>query len=106
MWGNAERSSSSSSSRSRRSTPARLPSLLLQCMSYAAGNKCAATVGYLEYCSRCDAAKTKCVTCSPGRALVNGVCSRPCKLLFGIGCRACTATACTGVDAAYSQGRR
>ena len=92
-----------------RSRLTRPPSLALpspQCVAMASGSKCKSTNAYVEYCSKCNTAGTSCTTCSPGRQLVNGVCSRPCKLLWGIGCRTCTDTGCSSTDPAYAQGRR
>lgn len=62
--------------------------------------------GYKQYCSRCTPTKSACTQCTGARSTSGGVCSLPCRQLYGIGCRKCTATACTQKDPAYSNGRR
>lgn len=62
--------------------------------------------GYKQYCARCTPTKSACTLCNGGRSTSGGVCSLACRQLFGIGCRKCTAVACTDKDPAYSNGRR
>ena len=47
---------------------------------------------------QCNAAGTACTQCTWGRSLLGGACRLDCKRLFGIGCRACTASYCTAID--------
>ncbi|KAL4424610.1 hypothetical protein ABPG77_002228 [Micractinium sp. CCAP 211/92] len=62
--------------------------------------------GYQQYCARCTPTKSACTQCNGSRSTSGGVCSLPCRQLYGIGCIKCTATACTQKDPAYSNGRR
>ena len=78
----------------------------LQCKPVASGNKCASTLAYRNYCATCNSAGTACTLCNGARSIVNGQCSLPCRLLFGIGCRRCNAVACLEMDPAYANGRR
>jgi hypothetical protein len=71
-----------------------------------AASNCLMTRPYMQYCKKCDATKTKCVTCMGGRSVdANGQCSLNCKGMFGISCTACTATACSNLDVTFKSGR-
>lgn len=66
------------------------------------------SIVYRMYCNSCKTGNSKrlCNTCVFGRSLSNGQCSLNCKMLFGIGCAACTRSKCTVIDPQYKSGRR
>lgn len=76
-----------------------------KCVPYATGNKCKATLRFRQYCARCNAAGDQCLQCTGGRSLSDGLCSLPCKMLFGIGCLNCNRFYCTRVDTLFLNGR-
>lgn len=71
-----------------------------------AASGCLMKTPYMQYCKKCDATKAKCLTCMYGRSLdASGRCSLNCRGMFGISCKACTATACTALDVTFKSGR-
>ncbi|KAL4428021.1 hypothetical protein ABPG75_002110 [Micractinium tetrahymenae] len=85
-------------------------------------NGCNKTLPYQQYCLKCNTAGNACLICVPGRGmkkkLVNGravddgVCSLPCKQLFGPTCGSCTQNVgrtypeCLTNDGNFANGRR
>lgn len=85
-------------------------------------NGCSKTLAYQQYCLRCNAVGDACLACVPGRGMKkkllggkvvdDGVCSIPCKQLFGLTCGSCTQglgkayPECLTNDPQFANGRR
>ncbi|PSC67516.1 extracellular matrix FRAS1 [Micractinium conductrix] len=83
-----------------------------KCVANVAGkpkgsNGCALTLPFQQYCEKCNAAGNACTTCVPGRSMAPaGICSLPCKALYGLTCATCNASKCLKNDANFPNGRR